>query len=72
MTNPRREKTHKPICPNCHTDLTGTARNWGSAEEGDYIVYQCKACADYWGSDLDGMVYQPEWVTRRPEFLALG
>ena len=64
MTNLRREKTHKPICPNCHTDLTDSTRNWGSPDEGDYIVYQCQTCADYFGSDLDGMVYQPEWVTR--------
>jgi len=64
LTNPQREKTQKPVCPNCNTDLTGTARNWGSRSEGDYIVYQCKTCADYVGSDLDGMVYQPEWTPR--------
>lgn len=63
LTNPQREKTQKPTCPNCGTDLTGSARNWGSPDEGDYIVYQCQTCADYFGSPLDGMVYQPEWVT---------
>ena len=47
LTNPKREKTQKPTCPNCGTDLTGNTRNWGSEHEGDYIVYNCPTCAEY-------------------------
>jgi hypothetical protein len=64
MTNPKRERAEKPVCPNCQTDLTGKSKNWGSRAEGDYIVYHCPTCAEFFGSDLDGMVYHPEWVGR--------
>ena len=64
MTKPDQEKTQKPVCPNCHTDLTGSVKNWGSKREGDYIVYHCPTCAEYFGSDGDAMVYTPTWVKR--------
>ena len=64
MTDPKREKTQKPTCPNCNTDLTGSARNWGSKSEGDYIVYHCPTCAEYFGSNSGAMVYTPTWVER--------
>ena len=64
LTNPKREKTQKPTCPNCGTDLTGNTRNWGSEHEGDYIVYNCPTCAEYFETALDAMVYNPAWVER--------
>jgi hypothetical protein len=65
LTNPQREQTYTPRCPNCNTDLTGTAKNFGSPAEGDYIVYVCPTCAVYFGTQLDALVYQPTWEPRR-------
>ena len=64
LTDPQREQTHAPRCPNCNTDLTGKTKNWGSPSEGDYIVYLCPTCADYFGTPLDAMIYQPIWELR--------
>ena len=59
LTNPDREKTQQPTCPECGSALT--TENFGSAGEGDYIVYACPTCAEIHGSKSDSIVYEPIW-----------
>ena len=59
LTNPDREKTQQPTCPECGSALT--TENFGSAGEGDYIVYACPICAEIHGSKGDSIVYEPIW-----------